>query len=535
MVHSYLITLIISVFIATSALSAQEASSGKVRSVLGEVTRQKQAKSAWLPLRVGAKVTESELIRTLVESQAIISLPDGSSITIEENSIIILEKLFYKKSAQETSLDVKRGMLHFDVQKQAGKTGSFKFKTGTATAAIRGTSGALGIGKKGLFASLGEGSLEVVDNRGNKVLLKKGQTLVQDSTTGFTVIDNPLSGNPDFSKGLNDILNDTNSTGDFKPEDLDSLSLTLTTQIDSLLKKAECQFDSIADTLYTSTLQVKGKCNPGITLSIDGEQYTSNQDGMVAQDVSWEKSIFGQKTFPIYCVNENVRALCGQSQFVYADSTIPKVQIKNDSADTVKVLKDLISPKIHILITDSLRCRVTLKVSDSEKDEFLLSTYIDSDLASESDYKGNQNRLYYSLKPGIHRYRFVAADLAKNKSEVIKTLGCFPKRRAQIKLSGPSAELLRLPPPPPRGSSAIINKELRFSIRNIPENDPRYIQRVLVKKNGRVVMQLLQNQISDLHYSIPVEISRGTKIAYEIEVLLKSGNVSRATKTYEVR
>lgn len=534
MKRSYLIILMTSVLLTATALSAQDASSGKVRSVLGEVTRQKQTQSAWLPLRVGAKVIESDLIRTLVESQTIISLPDGSSITIEENSVVVLEKLFYKKSAQETSLDVKRGMLHFDVQKQAGKSGSFKFKTGTATAAIRGTSGALGIGKKGLFASLGEGSLEVVDNQGNTVLLKKGQTLVQDTATGFIVVDNPLSGNPDFSKGLNDILNDTNSTGDFKPEDLDSLFLTLTTQISSLLKRAQCQFDSIADTLYTSTLQVKGKCNPGITLSIDGEQSTSNQDGSVSQGISWDEGVFGEKTFSIYCVDDNVRALCGQVHFAYADSTIPKAQIKNDSSDTLKVLKDLTPPKIQLLATDSLRCRATLKVVDSEKDEFLLYTYIDHELASESYYKGNQSRLLYSLKPGIHQYRFVAQDSAKNESEVTKTLGCFPKRRPQIQLSGPATEVLRVPPAP-MGNSSVLYKELKFSIRNIPENDPRYIQRILIKKNGRIVMQLLHNQITDLHYSIPVEILRGSKDTYEIEVLLKSGNMSRAIKTYEVR
>lgn len=619
----FLIVFIVSVLFFANPLLADEATSGKVRSVLGEVTRQKKAQNQWLPLRVGAKVYESELIRTLVESQAIISLPDGSSLTIEENAIVVLEKVFSKKGSKETSLNIKSGLLHFDVQKQAGKTGSFKFKTGTATAAIRGTNGAIGVAKNRLFASLAEGALEVQDAQGNTILLKKGQTLVQDSAMGFIVINNPLSGTTDFSKSLHIILNDTSSTKQITPELLDSLTKHFNSKIDSLLEKSKCEFNSVVDTVFSNELKIQGKCIPGILLSIDGEQTAPTLDSLVEHTIAWEQGLFGEKKYRIYCLDNQIQALCGEVQFVYADNSNVKKEAKNNftiqnpgsiqvcesnsiqiegtfekaSEDTELRIKmgkyisenliplhendkffhsitindlnknwnektievemtnakglikketialdinktcksvNVIAPKIKWLSSDSLRCHATLKITDANEDESLLSTYVNSNLTSESYYKGNQNKIQISLKPGIQDYRFKVQDLAKNESEIKKTLGCFPKRQAQIQIYGGKSEVWRVPPPP-KGASNILNKELRFSIKNIPENDTRYIQQVLVKKNGRIILNLLKHQITDLNYNIPIEITRDSNNIFEIEVRLKSGNVNKATKTFEVR
>lgn len=617
------IVLIISVFLAANPLVANEINSGKVRSVLGEVTRQKKDQNKWLPLRVGAKVSDSDLIRTLVESQAIISLPDGSSITIEENAIVVLEKVFSSKSARETSLDIKSGRLHFDVQKQAGRTGSFKFKTGTATAAIRGTNGFIGTTKKGMIASLQEGSLEVLDTKGKSVTIKGGQTLLHDPETGFTVIEAPMSGTPDLSKKLFKLIENPKFTRDISKDVIDSLTKPLNSQIETLLKKSHCKFNSVPDTVYSAELVVQGKCSPGIMISIDGNfAAPSLEDSVIEQTISWEPGLYGEKKYRFNCLDNNVQIQCGEVQFVYADSTT-RVSGKNDftittqgpihlcesnaleiegsfkkgSDDTELRIKigslvsenliplsenqkffhsisisdlnknwnesaiiiemtntkglikkdsivlgvnkscksiNVISPKIKWVSSDSLKCKATLAITNALEDETLLSTYINSDLASESYYKDNQNRIILPLKSGIHDYRFKAQDLAMNEHEISKTLGCFPKHQAKIQLYGGAKEVWRVPPPP-RNMSNVLNKELRFSIRNIPENDTRYIKQVLVKKDGRVILNLLNKQITDLHYNIPIEVTRNAKNSFEIEVRLKSGNISKATKTYEVR
>ena len=72
---------------------AGKATSGKVRSVLGDVSRQKVNKTNWAALRVGATVEQADKIRTEIESQAIINLPDGSTISIEENTLVVFEEL----------------------------------------------------------------------------------------------------------------------------------------------------------------------------------------------------------------------------------------------------------------------------------------------------------------------------------------------------------------------------------------------------------------------------------------------------------
>jgi FecR protein. len=128
---------------------AAKPTSGKVRSVLGDVSRQKANKTNWAALRVGATVEQADKIRTEIESQAIINLPDGSTISIEEKTLVVFEELLSHEGNQQITADVQKGKVRFDVQKQKGKESSFKFRTGTATAAIRGTAGVIGQTSRG--------------------------------------------------------------------------------------------------------------------------------------------------------------------------------------------------------------------------------------------------------------------------------------------------------------------------------------------------------------------------------------------------
>ena len=82
----------IALMLAVPFSYAAKNTSGKVRSVIGDVTTQKKSEGNWVPLRVGAKVKEKDVIRTLVESQAIVALPDGSTISVEENSLVAFHR-----------------------------------------------------------------------------------------------------------------------------------------------------------------------------------------------------------------------------------------------------------------------------------------------------------------------------------------------------------------------------------------------------------------------------------------------------------
>lgn len=128
---------------------------GKVRSALGAVDRIKIKQSEWSALRVGAHVYQSDRVRTGVESEVIFGLPDGSSITIAENAEVEMTNLLEpnNEGGFETRLDIKKGHLNFAVPKLLKDKSKFIFKTGTATASIRGTEGYIG-GEGVFFAGL---------------------------------------------------------------------------------------------------------------------------------------------------------------------------------------------------------------------------------------------------------------------------------------------------------------------------------------------------------------------------------------------
>ncbi len=74
---------------------------------------------------------------------------------------------------------------------------------------------------------------------------------------------------------------------------------------------------------------------------------------------------------------------------------------------------------------------------------------------------------------------------------------------------------------------------LQFQIR-IPENDPNFLNRVLVRQDGTVILKETLSQIQNLDYQIPVELKRGHMNRFVIEAIHKSGYVVKTTKVYEV-
>ena len=152
-------------FLLVPTMAFSDSTAGKVRSKLGDVNRQKENQQTWKPLSVGASVYMSDRVRTGTESEVIFGLPDGSVVSIAENAEMVIADLFEKDGVFRTKLDIKKGHVGFDVKKLSEKS-SFEFKTGTATAAIRGTKGFIG-GEKGFVGSLKEGKLEITSTKSN--------------------------------------------------------------------------------------------------------------------------------------------------------------------------------------------------------------------------------------------------------------------------------------------------------------------------------------------------------------------------------
>lgn len=182
------------------ALACNAASLAKVVFVVGDVSYIRDGKQNADKLRVGAKVNKNDVISTAAESSVRIKMPDGSIIEIDENSEISISD-FADDGSQLTLIDVKKGNLAFDVQKQK-KENSFKFRTGTAVAAIRGTQGV--VNAEPFFAGLKTGSLDVESDGKTAASIKAGQTAVK--LDNMEVIDFESSGEPGFVKELVRIL-----------------------------------------------------------------------------------------------------------------------------------------------------------------------------------------------------------------------------------------------------------------------------------------------------------------------------------------
>lgn len=79
-----------------------------------------------------------------------------------------------------------------------------------------------------------------------------------------------------------------------------------------------------------------------------------------------------------------------------------------------------------------------------------------------------------------------------------------------------------------------ITQTLQFRIK-MSENNPTYLYKVVVKQNGKTILQETQSQIQGLDYQIPVELNRESVNKFDIEVIHKSGYRVKAKKVYEVR
>lgn len=189
-------------------------------------------------------------------------------------------------------------------------------------------------------------------------------------------------------------------------------------------------------------------------------------------------------------------------------------------------------PQIKYSSYDSLRCVANISISGLQKgSKAVASASIAGSEFGRMEIK--RNMLWLStLRSGIHEYEFAVENDA-GRNSVKKTLGCYPKKPFSVKVFGSQYVPLQIPPAPP-GAADVITQTLQFQIR-VPENDPIVLNKVIVKQNGKVILQERLSQIQNLDYQIPVELKRGIKNRFDIEVVHKSGYTVKAYKVYEVK
>lgn len=278
------------------------AKSGKVRYAIGEpenkVILHENGKSE--EARIGSKVREKDKIRTGMESQVIVALPDGSTISVEENSLVEFTNLNSDNGVQTAMTDVKQGKVRFDAQKQYGNS-TFQFKTGTATAAIRGTDGSIGLSKKrrGVFG-LNSGHADVEDQCGAKGSLSAGEILMFDGQCGFKKFKSSHSGDKKFMDQLLELADVDSLSEEKLQQQIDIITTTIEKAIENKKNSIVCNASGVADTVTTSHLTINVSCN-GVPqkLYINGDQIQS--PASTSYTASWIESSLGAKRFDFTC------------------------------------------------------------------------------------------------------------------------------------------------------------------------------------------------------------------------------------------
>lgn len=288
----------------SSVAFAAKGTSGKVIDKLGDAKLQKSTKiGVWDEINVGNRVREKDQIRTGIESHVAITLSDGSSIVVQENSLVEFTTLQAEDGIQTALTDVKTGKIKFDAQKQHSG-GSFKFKTATATAAIRGTDGTFGktIKDKATYLSLGRGNAILRHNTtGQECEVNGGQTAIFRGEKGScTVLNVKSSGNKDFVNALDTLLDNETITEDQLNEFIKNLDADLQERMNKALEAISCKFEDLEDTITVSKVSLKGVCSPGVTLSLSGVTLqSSGQPFEIKTD--WAPGAGGAKKFNATC------------------------------------------------------------------------------------------------------------------------------------------------------------------------------------------------------------------------------------------
>ena len=212
--------LLFIVFLTGVAFAAPP--SAKVHFVVGGVFKEKKAEkegqqNSWQGIRIGNKLYERDVVKTELESNVDLKLPDGSMISIPEVSMVELVHLYDGDESKSTEINVKKGSVAFDVKKQKSDA-EFKFITGTMTAAIRGTKGV--INANPFFVGLQNGKLEVGTSPDEVRSISGGETVFyrkgDNGKNSFLKMSLKNSGKPEFVKYVRSIArNDKLSMKEF--------------------------------------------------------------------------------------------------------------------------------------------------------------------------------------------------------------------------------------------------------------------------------------------------------------------------------
>lgn len=154
------------VFLSAAPLLAQDAS---LAGVTGKVSIRSEGEKRYLPAKTGDSLIYSDAVKTGPNSLAHILFADGSAVLVKENSRLVLQG-----TPRKTIVSFSIGEFLVGIKKKFAAGQSFKVRTPSAVAAVRGTLFWGKVEKDGSAQFAGLGHTVAVAAKGKTVLLKAG-------------------------------------------------------------------------------------------------------------------------------------------------------------------------------------------------------------------------------------------------------------------------------------------------------------------------------------------------------------------------
>lgn len=607
---------------------AQQSQKVTAKYVSGEVKYQKKSKGDWKPVRVGAKIRHKDRIRTFAASKLEIEFANGTSLVIDENSIVSMKELLEKGDAKNTTIDVKKGNVLFNIKKLASKKSSFKFESVTATAAIRGTSGGFGYYRSGSVVYLKTGALDLSSPKGRLYKIKKNELAIEQKE-GFVV---RRFKNKEALQGVLDQIKeiekntDSNATATNAP-DIDSLLSTLPDSLSSELidtsveikdtttsssKQSQlAQLGSYPSQVNVPELQLSGTCPEG-ALAVVGALSVETKQRAWSLKIRWAEHEEGQKSFVAYCLLKTDKYDLGTvvvdysrppQEFALSLASPTSVKVSNgkvnvsgsysgkdtrltltagsrsvdlstptktfnydyiisdatrtwnlnqltlklkgsegETSETISIDVDRTSRKVNTLppivgaTIDQIKGVIRVNITQLEGDIAKAQFFVDGDMVQ--DLETDKDIIGYSLplQAGNRNYEIVVEDQAGNiAKKTLSGVTYYPRVIFQIQISSPTpAGRIRVPPMPP-GRKENLRELIEVRLRNIPDDNPAYIQEINVINEVANFRRVLRaNQINNVFFDVDVPLKRGSKNRIIVRIIPKNGPVQEAVKEIEI-
>lgn len=497
------LTVMIALAVSFTLAASQH---GRVRSVLGDVSYQKKGKDNWPPLRVGAKLQEGDVIKTDVESAVLISMPDGSTISIEENALVVFEEVKFSKSTQITDIEIVKGMICFDAQKQKGKNSKFRFKTGTATASIRGTDGAIGLTESGQpYGSLNSGEM-VMERSGKEVTVKPQQYVAFRKDSEPVVVAAKNASDPEFVKKMGEAVDDTTKSVESIQSQAKELDQKIEKRNEELRSKYQCKIAPYPSVVVADSAEIYATCTAGVRVSIGSESVLSDGHS-IRFTPSWTSGAYGMKKFLVNCSVDKNTFECGRVSFEY----------RKDRG-------------VEIHESDSVKCIANYKTFGYEDNEGALEFFYEDSLVQKF-VMDRDTVSFFKLQPGVHDYTVKAENVNKLVGTDRKRLPCYPVTGVKAVIRGDAKAVFKKK----LSQGYAVYPTVEFDLLKVANNDPEQIKSVSVMVGDESYETKFIPSQQGLGYSAKVKIQRGGASVLKVVVTMKSGEVATATKTYEFR